>query len=74
MFFFVDSAGAAYIEDDSHFCDSFCSGGMCCHWNGTCRCGIYTGQYECVCNSGYFGFGVKPSGCNGKFYTVFNII
>ena len=58
---------AEYIVDEDYHCDSYCSEGMCCHWKGACRCGITTGQYECVCNPGYYGFGTKSSGCARKF-------
>ncbi|XP_076814212.1 sushi, von Willebrand factor type A, EGF and pentraxin domain-containing protein 1-like isoform X2 [Clavelina lepadiformis] len=60
----ADAEGGDYIIEASSYCNKYCgTGGNCCHRLGACRCGTTTGIYECVCDAGYFGFGLLPNGC-----------
>ncbi|XP_060530297.1 sushi, von Willebrand factor type A, EGF and pentraxin domain-containing protein 1-like isoform X2 [Cylas formicarius] len=40
-------------------CDKLCEGGDCCDERAVCTCGTTTGHYSCVCQSGFYGSGLK---------------
>ncbi|CAN9509297.1 unnamed protein product [Ophioblennius macclurei] len=54
-----------YIQEDASRCSSLCDngggggGGGCCDLMASCRCGTHTGQYDCVCEKGYYGKGLQ---------------
>lgn len=53
-----------YVIQNSNKCNSLCEERKdCCDSRATCRCGTHTGKYECVCQAGYYGSGVKDDGC-----------
>ncbi len=45
----------------------------CCDVNAKCVCNASTGTYSCVCQTGYYGNGLKGD-CNGKHYLHFHIL
>uniref|UniRef100_H2Z1V1 Sushi, von Willebrand factor type A, EGF and pentraxin domain-containing protein 1 n=1 Tax=Ciona savignyi TaxID=51511 RepID=H2Z1V1_CIOSA len=59
----ADAEGGDYITEEDHHCHKYCSEGGCCDPLGKCRCGTTTGLYECVCDPGFWGFGLLPDGC-----------
>lgn len=69
------------VSNSSH-CDSLCdrnitTEGSCCDPNSRCACGFHSGHYNCICNAGYYGSGIKGSGgcelCpNGTYWNSWN--
>uniref|UniRef100_A0A3B3T3R4 Sushi, von Willebrand factor type A, EGF and pentraxin domain-containing protein 1 n=1 Tax=Paramormyrops kingsleyae TaxID=1676925 RepID=A0A3B3T3R4_9TELE len=50
----------SYIQEERGRCSSLCkSAGDCCDAMASCLCGTHTGQYDCVCNKGYYGKGLQ---------------
>ncbi|KAJ8305662.1 hypothetical protein KUTeg_016207 [Tegillarca granosa] len=59
-----DLHGGSYIPQSSDRCNNLCSEGRnCCDDLARCKCGTYSGQYECVCPAGYYGSGLRRGGC-----------
>ncbi|KAJ8262626.1 hypothetical protein GJAV_G00168500 [Gymnothorax javanicus] len=55
-----DLPTGSYIQDEASRCSSLCEEGRdCCDVMASCRCGTRTGQYDCVCEKGYYGKGLK---------------
>ncbi|TRY57481.1 hypothetical protein DNTS_014228 [Danionella cerebrum] len=49
-----------YIQEDLAQCSSLCEDGKdCCDIMASCKCGTHTGQYDCVCEKGYYGKGFQ---------------
>ncbi|CAN8028078.1 unnamed protein product [Ixodes persulcatus] len=45
---------------NSSDCDGLCKeGSECCHLGAQCTCGIYSGQYSCLCPKGHYGSGMR---------------
>uniref|UniRef100_A0A3Q2PYT7 Sushi, von Willebrand factor type A, EGF and pentraxin domain containing 1 n=1 Tax=Fundulus heteroclitus TaxID=8078 RepID=A0A3Q2PYT7_FUNHE len=50
----------SYIQEDLSLCSSLCDEGKdCCDVMASCKCGTHTGQYDCICEKGYYGKGLK---------------
>uniref|UniRef100_M3ZHP6 Sushi, von Willebrand factor type A, EGF and pentraxin domain containing 1 n=1 Tax=Xiphophorus maculatus TaxID=8083 RepID=M3ZHP6_XIPMA len=50
----------SYIQEDLSRCASLCDEGKdCCDVMASCKCGMHTGQYDCICEKGYYGKGLK---------------
>uniref|UniRef100_A0A8C6KVM3 Sushi, von Willebrand factor type A, EGF and pentraxin domain-containing protein 1 n=1 Tax=Nothobranchius furzeri TaxID=105023 RepID=A0A8C6KVM3_NOTFU len=55
-----DLPTGSYIQDDLSRCSSLCDAGRdCCDVMASCKCGTHTGQYDCICEKGYYGKGLK---------------
>ncbi|XP_017288668.1 sushi, von Willebrand factor type A, EGF and pentraxin domain-containing protein 1 isoform X3 [Kryptolebias marmoratus] len=55
-----DLPTGSYIQDDLSRCSSLCEAGKdCCDVMASCKCGTHTGQYDCICEKGYYGKGLK---------------
>uniref|UniRef100_A0A1A7X820 Sushi, von Willebrand factor type A, EGF and pentraxin domain containing 1 n=2 Tax=Iconisemion striatum TaxID=60296 RepID=A0A1A7X820_9TELE len=55
-----DLPTGSYIQDDLSRCSSLCDAGKdCCDVMASCKCGTHTGQYDCICEKGYYGKGLK---------------
>uniref|UniRef100_A0A671PAW8 Sushi, von Willebrand factor type A, EGF and pentraxin domain-containing protein 1 n=1 Tax=Sinocyclocheilus anshuiensis TaxID=1608454 RepID=A0A671PAW8_9TELE len=55
-----DLPTGSYIQEDLAQCSSLCKEGKdCCDIMGSCKCGTHTGQYDCVCEKGYYGKGLQ---------------
>ncbi|XP_029026032.1 sushi, von Willebrand factor type A, EGF and pentraxin domain-containing protein 1 isoform X4 [Betta splendens] len=49
-----------YIQEDLSRCSSLCEAGKdCCDLMASCKCGTHTGQYDCICEKGYYGNGLQ---------------
>uniref|UniRef100_A0A8C2X8M0 Sushi, von Willebrand factor type A, EGF and pentraxin domain-containing protein 1 n=1 Tax=Cyclopterus lumpus TaxID=8103 RepID=A0A8C2X8M0_CYCLU len=49
-----------YIQEDLSRCSSLCEAGRdCCDLMASCKCGTHTGQYDCICEKGYYGKGLQ---------------
>uniref|UniRef100_A0A3P8S3J5 Sushi, von Willebrand factor type A, EGF and pentraxin domain-containing protein 1 n=1 Tax=Amphiprion percula TaxID=161767 RepID=A0A3P8S3J5_AMPPE len=67
----------SYIQEDLSRCSSLCEAGKdCCDLMASCKCGTHTGQYDCICEKGYYGKGLqhecttyKPEGTPGGLST-----
>ncbi|CAN8004363.1 unnamed protein product [Ixodes hexagonus] len=45
---------------NSSECNGLCErGSQCCHAGAQCTCGIYSGQYSCLCPKGHYGSGMR---------------
>lgn len=66
LVFCVDLHVGNYIIQNSNKCNGLCDERKdCCDSLATCRCGTHTGKYECICQTGYYGNGLKK-GCTGN--------
>ncbi|XP_056610750.1 sushi, von Willebrand factor type A, EGF and pentraxin domain-containing protein 1 isoform X1 [Triplophysa dalaica] len=55
-----DLPTGSYIQEDLSQCSSLCEEGKnCCDIMASCKCGTHTGQYDCVCERGYYGKGLQ---------------
>uniref|UniRef100_A0A8C1JVU7 Sushi, von Willebrand factor type A, EGF and pentraxin domain-containing protein 1 n=1 Tax=Cyprinus carpio TaxID=7962 RepID=A0A8C1JVU7_CYPCA len=55
-----DLPTGSYIQEDLAHCSSLCEEGKdCCDIMASCKCGTHTGQYDCVCEKGYYGKGLQ---------------
>ncbi|XP_029944330.1 sushi, von Willebrand factor type A, EGF and pentraxin domain-containing protein 1 isoform X2 [Salarias fasciatus] len=55
-----DLPTGSYIQEDLSRCSSLCEAGRdCCDLMASCRCGTHTGQYDCICEKGYYGKGLQ---------------
>uniref|UniRef100_A0A7N6B1L6 Sushi, von Willebrand factor type A, EGF and pentraxin domain containing 1 n=1 Tax=Anabas testudineus TaxID=64144 RepID=A0A7N6B1L6_ANATE len=55
-----DLPTGSYIQEDLSRCSSLCEAGKdCCDLMASCRCGTHTGQYDCICEKGYYGKGLQ---------------
>ncbi|XP_008426204.1 sushi, von Willebrand factor type A, EGF and pentraxin domain-containing protein 1 isoform X1 [Poecilia reticulata] len=55
-----DLPTGSYIQEDLSRCSSLCDEGKdCCDVMASCKCGMHTGQYDCICEKGYYGKGLK---------------
>ncbi|MEQ2306089.1 Sushi, von Willebrand factor type A, EGF and pentraxin domain-containing protein 1, partial [Ameca splendens] len=55
-----DLPTGSYIQEDLSRCSSLCDEGKdCCDMMASCKCGTHTGQYDCICEKGYYGKGLK---------------
>ncbi|XP_015258797.1 PREDICTED: sushi, von Willebrand factor type A, EGF and pentraxin domain-containing protein 1 isoform X1 [Cyprinodon variegatus] len=55
-----DLPTGSYIQEDLSRCSSLCDEGKdCCDVMASCKCGTHTGQYDCICEKGYYGKGLK---------------
>ncbi|XP_051818518.1 sushi, von Willebrand factor type A, EGF and pentraxin domain-containing protein 1 [Antechinus flavipes] len=55
-----DLPSGNYIQEDISHCSYLCEAGKdCCDIMASCKCGIHTGQFECICEKGYFGKGLQ---------------
>ncbi|XP_063401402.1 sushi, von Willebrand factor type A, EGF and pentraxin domain-containing protein 1-like [Mytilus trossulus] len=51
-----------FIVQPEDKCSGLCFKGFdCCDKKATCKCGTYTGTYECICGPGYYGTGLRES-------------
>ncbi|XP_041840984.1 sushi, von Willebrand factor type A, EGF and pentraxin domain-containing protein 1 isoform X2 [Melanotaenia boesemani] len=77
-----DLPTGSYILEDLSRCSSLCEAGKdCCDIMASCKCGTHTGQYDCICEKGYYGKGLqhectacpsgtyKPEGTPGSLST-----
>lgn len=49
-----------YIHEDLSRCSSLCEAGKdCCDLMASCKCGTHSGQYDCICEKGYYGKGLQ---------------
>ncbi|XP_078575446.1 sushi, von Willebrand factor type A, EGF and pentraxin domain-containing protein 1-like isoform X3 [Branchiostoma floridae x Branchiostoma japonicum] len=54
-----DLQGGEFILETPGKCWKLCpQGNKCCDVTASCRCGTHTGQYQCICEAGYYGNGV----------------
>uniref|UniRef100_A0A672YPJ6 Sushi, von Willebrand factor type A, EGF and pentraxin domain-containing protein 1 n=1 Tax=Sphaeramia orbicularis TaxID=375764 RepID=A0A672YPJ6_9TELE len=55
-----DLPTGSYIQEDLSQCSSLCEAGRdCCDVMASCKCGTHTGQYDCICEKGYYGKGLQ---------------
>ncbi|XP_067839671.1 sushi, von Willebrand factor type A, EGF and pentraxin domain-containing protein 1 [Heptranchias perlo] len=55
-----DLPSGNYIQEDRSRCSFLCELGQdCCDVMASCKCGTNTGQYECICEKGYYGKGLQ---------------
>ncbi|XP_026155176.1 sushi, von Willebrand factor type A, EGF and pentraxin domain-containing protein 1 isoform X2 [Mastacembelus armatus] len=55
-----DLPTGSYIQEDLLRCSSLCDAGKdCCDVMASCKCGTHTGQYDCICEKGYYGKGLQ---------------
>ncbi|CAG05763.1 unnamed protein product, partial [Tetraodon nigroviridis] len=55
-----DLPTGSYIQEDLSLCSSLCEAGKdCCDLMASCKCGTHTGQYDCICEKGYYGKGLQ---------------
>ncbi|XP_074555287.1 sushi, von Willebrand factor type A, EGF and pentraxin domain-containing protein 1 [Halichoeres trimaculatus] len=55
-----DLPTGSYIQEDLSRCSSLCDAGRdCCDLMASCKCGTHTGQYDCICEKGYYGKGLQ---------------
>ncbi|KAM4706820.1 sushi, von Willebrand factor type A, EGF and pentraxin domain-containing protein 1 [Discoglossus pictus] len=55
-----DLPSGSYIQEDISNCSYLCDAGKdCCDVMASCKCGTHTGQYECICEKGYYGKGLQ---------------
>ncbi|XP_056124585.1 sushi, von Willebrand factor type A, EGF and pentraxin domain-containing protein 1 isoform X2 [Rhinichthys klamathensis goyatoka] len=55
-----DLPTGSYIQEDPAQCSSLCEEEKnCCDIMASCKCGTHTGQYDCVCERGYYGKGLQ---------------
>lgn len=61
-----DLPTGSYIQEDLSRCSSLCEAGRdCCDLMASCKCGTHTGQYDCICEKGYYGKGLQHE-CTGR--------
>lgn len=61
-----DLPTGSYIQEDLSRCSSLCDAGRdCCDLMASCKCGTHTGQYDCICEKGYYGKGLQHE-CTGR--------
>lgn len=66
----VDLQNGDYIPlGSTNFCNNLCLGGNCCDEKAICTCGTSTGHYNCMCQPGYYGSGLKDS-CSRKYFVA----
>ena len=66
MHLLLDLPPGDYVPQRLKMCAHLChQGESCCDVHATCRCGTHTGKYECVCQAGYYGSGLRRA-CRGK--------
>ncbi|XP_055973137.1 sushi, von Willebrand factor type A, EGF and pentraxin domain-containing protein 1 [Sorex fumeus] len=50
----------SFIQEDISHCSYLCEAGRdCCDQMASCKCGTHTGQFECICEKGYYGKGLQ---------------
>ncbi|XP_042551824.1 sushi, von Willebrand factor type A, EGF and pentraxin domain-containing protein 1 [Dipodomys spectabilis] len=55
-----DLPSGSFIQEDMSHCSYLCETGKdCCDQMASCKCGTHTGQYECICEKGYYGKGLQ---------------
>nr|KAF6332190.1 sushi, von Willebrand factor type A, EGF and pentraxin domain containing 1 [Pipistrellus kuhlii] len=55
-----DLPSGSFIQEDMSHCSHLCEAGRdCCDRMASCKCGTHTGQFECVCEKGYYGKGLQ---------------
>ncbi|XP_060618494.2 sushi, von Willebrand factor type A, EGF and pentraxin domain-containing protein 1 isoform X2 [Anolis sagrei] len=55
-----DLPSGSYIQEDISHCSYLCDGSEnCCDNMASCKCGTHTGQFECICEKGYYGKGLQ---------------
>uniref|UniRef100_A0ABM5FRU3 Sushi, von Willebrand factor type A, EGF and pentraxin domain-containing protein 1 isoform X2 n=1 Tax=Pogona vitticeps TaxID=103695 RepID=A0ABM5FRU3_9SAUR len=55
-----DLPSGSYIQEDISHCSYLCDGREnCCDIMASCKCGTHTGQFECICEKGYYGKGLQ---------------
>lgn len=61
-----DLPTGSYIQEDLSRCSTLCDAGKdCCDVMASCKCGTHTGQYDCICEKGYYGKGLQHE-CTGR--------
>ncbi|TKS92959.1 Sushi, von [Collichthys lucidus] len=62
-----DLPTGSYIQEDLSRCSSLCEAGRdCCDLMASCKCGTHTGQYDCICEKGYYGKGLQHECTAGR--------
>nr|XP_015201270.1 PREDICTED: sushi, von Willebrand factor type A, EGF and pentraxin domain-containing protein 1 [Lepisosteus oculatus] len=55
-----DLPSGRYTQEDAARCSALCEARRdCCDVMASCKCGTHTGQYDCVCERGYYGKGLQ---------------
>uniref|UniRef100_A0A2K6EQD9 Sushi, von Willebrand factor type A, EGF and pentraxin domain-containing protein 1 n=1 Tax=Propithecus coquereli TaxID=379532 RepID=A0A2K6EQD9_PROCO len=55
-----DLPSGSFIQEDMSHCSYLCEAGKdCCDRMASCKCGTHTGQFECICEKGYYGKGLQ---------------
>ncbi|XP_004677499.1 PREDICTED: sushi, von Willebrand factor type A, EGF and pentraxin domain-containing protein 1 [Condylura cristata] len=55
-----DLPSGSFIQEDMSHCAYLCAAGKdCCDQMASCKCGTHTGQFECICEKGYYGKGLQ---------------
>ncbi|XP_077904066.1 sushi, von Willebrand factor type A, EGF and pentraxin domain-containing protein 1 isoform X2 [Ictidomys tridecemlineatus] len=55
-----DLPTGSFIQEDMSHCSYLCEAGKdCCDRMASCKCGTHTGQFECICEKGYYGKGLQ---------------
>ncbi|XP_069096987.1 sushi, von Willebrand factor type A, EGF and pentraxin domain-containing protein 1 isoform X1 [Pleurodeles waltl] len=55
-----DLPSGSYIQESRAHCSYLCEEGEdCCDVMASCKCGTHTGQFECICEKGYYGKGLQ---------------
>ncbi|XP_010151222.1 PREDICTED: sushi, von Willebrand factor type A, EGF and pentraxin domain-containing protein 1-like, partial [Eurypyga helias] len=55
-----DLPSGSYIQEDLSHCSYLCEANEnCCDIMASCKCGTHTGQFECICEKGYYGKGLQ---------------
>ncbi|KAM5298505.1 sushi, von Willebrand factor type A, EGF and pentraxin domain-containing protein 1 [Ctenodactylus gundi] len=55
-----DLPSGSFIQEDMSHCSYLCETGRdCCDQMASCKCGTHTGQFECICEKGYYGKGLQ---------------
>ena len=60
----VDLPSGSFIQEDMSHCSYLCEAG---------KCGTHTGQFECICEKGYYGKGLQYE-CTGECLVCVNYI
>ncbi|KAL8203035.1 UNVERIFIED_CONTAM: Sushi, von Willebrand factor type A, EGF and pentraxin domain-containing protein 1 [Gekko kuhli] len=62
-----DLPSGSYIQEDISYCSYLCDGSEnCCDIMASCKCGTHTGQFECICEKGYYGKGLQHECTDAK--------
>lgn len=74
LYVLADLPSGSFIQEDMSHCSYLCEAGKdCCDQMASCKCGTHTGQFECICEKGYYGKGLQYE-CTGECLVCVNYI